>query len=302
MSWFEQRPDIRQRITSSLTGLRPKASRNKQPDFQAGLIDSVIDDGDVTVDQFENAFDAIELAAYAPAAEIWHRFRERMPWDEDLPPNQALVGWLFDRLLARSSTIEGMTREPILTPYAIRTTIPGTIWHSSIPLEIRVAVDESRFEHERARPGEPFHAIHELSVATPTIIAASIPLRELICVLDLAGQEMGLASPGLPATAPRPKMTEPVRVEQPRADVKAQPAAAAAAKIPEKITEPARAEPTKSDVKAQPAVTAAEKVPEKPTEKFLDKAGDRWERMANKVLEKVGKESSNADESWGKDR
>src|SRR5262249_1451561 len=38
MVWFRQRPDIRQRITHGLTGLAPKAARNKQPDFQAALI------------------------------------------------------------------------------------------------------------------------------------------------------------------------------------------------------------------------------------------------------------------------
>jgi hypothetical protein len=274
MGWFKQRPDIRQRITCSLTGLRPKASRNKQPDFQAALIDSVIDDGDVTVEQFENAFDAIELAAYSPVAEIWHRFRERMPWDQDLPPNQELAGWLIERLLASSSTIDGMTRKPILTAHAIRTTIPGKIWHSKIPLEIRVAIDDLRFEHERANPGEPFHAIHDLSVATPTIIAANIPLRDLLCVLDVAEKAMGLPpSRELPAMTPPPKL-------------------AAAA----------RAQPPKADVKVQPAVPPAEKVSEKPAEKPIEKPMDRWERMANKMLEKDGKEGGTAEEPWKTDR
>lgn len=271
MGWFEQRPDIRQRITCSLTGLKPKASRNKQPDFQAALIDSVVDEGDVTVDQFENAFDAIELAAYAPVAEIWHRFRERMPWDQDIPPNQELVGWLIDQLLASSSTIEGMTRKPILTSHAIRTTIPGEMWHSKIPLEIRVAIDDLRFQREQAKPGEPFHAIHDLSVATPTIIAANIPLRELLRVLDVAEKAMGLpSSRGWPATAPPPK-----------------------------VEEAAKAEPPKGDVKVQRAVPPAEKVPEKPAEKPIEKPAERWERMADKVLEKVGKEGGTAEEPWG---
>jgi hypothetical protein len=294
MGWFKQRPDIRQRITCSLTGLRPKAARNKQPDFQAALIDSVIDDGDVTVDQFEDAFDAIELAAYAPVAEIWHRFRERMPWDQDLPPNQDLVGWLFDRLLAASSTIEGMTRKPILTSYAIRTTIPGKIWHSKIPLEIRVAIDDLRFEHERAKPGEPFHAIHDLSVATPTIIAANIPLRELLCVLDAAEAAMGLPpSRGLPATAPPLKMVEVAKAEPLKGVAKVQPAVPPAAP-PLKMAEAAKAEPLKGEMKVQPAVPSAEKVPEK--------SADRWERMANKMLEKVGKEGGTAEEPWKTDR
>src|SRR5262245_42336583 len=50
MAWFAQRADIRQRITCGLTGLKPKAARGKEPQFQAALIDSVIDDGDVGVE------------------------------------------------------------------------------------------------------------------------------------------------------------------------------------------------------------------------------------------------------------
>jgi hypothetical protein len=345
MSWFTQRPDIRQRITCSLTGLRPNAARNKQPDFQAALIDSVIDDGDVTVDQFESEFDAIELAAYAPVAGIWNQFRERMPWDQDTPPNQELMAWLFDRLLASFSTIEGMTRKPILTPYEIRTTIPGKIWHSKIPLEVRVAIDELRFQREREKPGEPFHAIHELGLATPTIIAASIPLRDLLCVFDAAEKAMGLpssrdatapaakavelpaattppkaaelpvaaSSPSpkvteLPAAATPAKVAETVRVEPPKMEVKAPPAASPP-HPPLKVAEAAKAEPAKAEVKAPPAPAPIEKAPEKTeakaaAEKISERAMDRWERMATKVLERVGKEkeSSNSDEPFGKDR
>jgi len=290
MEWFEQRPDIRQRITCALTGLKPNAARNSQPEFQAALIDSVIDEGDVTVAEFENAFDAIELAAYAPAATIWQRFREQMPWDEDVPENQALVAWLIERLLG-AGAIEGMTREPILTPNAVRTAIPGKLWHSKIPLDIRVAIDESRFEAERENPGEPFHAAHDLAIATPAIIAANIPLRELLCVLDVAERAMGLPpARDLPAAAAR--MAAPAKAEPPKAEVKAPPAMPAPE--PQKVTEVAKAEPAKADVKAQPA--PAGKAPEKPAEKPSDRAMDRWERMATKVLEKVGKEST--DEPW----
>ncbi|HEX7663433.1 MAG TPA: hypothetical protein VF407_02940, partial [Polyangiaceae bacterium] len=234
MRWFEQRPDIRQRITSGLTGLAPKASRNKQPDFQAALVDSVVDDGDVTPEQFENAFDPVEIAAYAPVGEIWHRFREKMPWDQDTPAHQELVGWLFDQLLASSSSIEGMTRKPILSSHQVRTTIPGKIWHSKIPMEVRVAIDDLRFQRERAKPGEPFHAIHDLSVATPTIIAANIPLRELVRVVEVAEKQMNMPAKGQSAgtsmakpveevkTAEPPKAAEPAKeAEKPAADAKA---------------------------------------------------------------------------------
>ncbi len=279
MGWFAQRADIRQRITCSLTGLRPKAARNQQPDFQASLIDSVIDEGDVSVAEFETQFDAIEVAAYAPAAGIWREFRSRMPWDDDTAPHQALAAWLLERLLADSSTIEGMTRPPVLTAHALRTAIPGTIWHTKIPLDIRVAIDELRLARENA--GEPFHASHDLSVATPAIIAANIPLRELLGVLDAAEQAMGLpASREWTAPAPRP-----ARAEAPKPDARAQPAPSPADQAP------AKAEPPRAEAKAQPAAAPAEK----PAERTMD----RWERVASKVLERVGKES---EESAGKNR
>jgi hypothetical protein len=67
LSWLASRPDIRQRITTQLTGLAPRAARNKSPAFQAELIDSVVDEGDISVDDFEHAFDPVDLALYGPA-------------------------------------------------------------------------------------------------------------------------------------------------------------------------------------------------------------------------------------------
>ncbi|MEO8801073.1 MAG: hypothetical protein ABI551_24490 [Polyangiaceae bacterium] len=283
MRWFEQRPDIRQRITCGLTGLAPRASRNKQPDFQAALVDSVVDDGDVTADEFENAFDPVELAAYAPVGEIWHRFREKMPWDQDTPAHQELVGWLFDQLLSSSSTIEGMTRKPILSSHQVRTTIPGKIWHSKIPMEVRVAIDDLRFQRERAKPGEPFHSIHDLSVATPTIIAANIPLRELVRVVEVAEKTLGIPAKGQSAGTSLAKPVDETKAE------------AAKDKEPEKAAPPVDAKP--ADAKAATDKAGAEKATaEKAAADKVaadkvanDKQGPKSaiERMAEKVIEKV---------------
>ena len=201
LTWFKERADLRQKITSGLTGLAPKAARNKTPDFQASLVDSVIEDGDVTVKQFDDAFAVTDLAAYGPIVEFWQKFRERLPWDQDTPPHQELFAWLIEALIATHSTLpalEGTTRKGILTTHVVRTTIPGKIWHTRIPLEVRVAIDDLRFQREKAKPGEPFHSIHDLSVATPTIIASNIPLRELARILDAAERSLGFpASPSV---------------------------------------------------------------------------------------------------------
>jgi hypothetical protein len=57
-------------------------------------------------------------------------------------------------------------------------------------------------------------------------------------------------------------------------------------------------------MKAPPAPPADEKAPEKPAEKVSERAMDRWERMATKVLERVSKEKENSgsEDARGKDR
>ena len=141
MRWYRSRPDLRQQITTGLTGLAPKACRKKDPEFQAGLIDAVLDDGDIDVDKFELAFDPSDLAVYAPPSELWRLFHERMPWRDEDQQNLDLIAWLLRALLADKSSLDGMTRKPVLTPWDVRTNIDGKLWHTRMPLEVRVEID-----------------------------------------------------------------------------------------------------------------------------------------------------------------
>lgn len=203
MSWLVGRRDLRQKLTTSLTGLAPKSARNKTPDFQANLIDSAMEDGDVSIKQFDEAFSAQDLVTYGPVVEFWQKFRERMPWGQDTPEHQQLMAWLLEALMAEGSKLEGCTRTSILTPHAVRTSIPGKLWHTHIPIDVRIAIDEQRFQREKAKPGEPFHVADDLNVATPAIIVANIPLRELARLLDHAERSMGFpVIPARPMTLP----------------------------------------------------------------------------------------------------
>ncbi|MEZ4296797.1 MAG: hypothetical protein R3B70_17655 [Polyangiaceae bacterium] len=214
MRWFRQRPDIRQRITTGLTGLAPRAARKKMAEFQAALIDSVIDEGDIPVRAFDESFDPTELAVYGPASAFWHVTRELFPWTDDAPVHQELAAWLLKALLADTSSIPGLGRVPILTPWDLRTAIDGRVWHTRVPLEVRVAIDDARFSQERDRPGAPFHAQDDLAIAVPEIIAASVPLRDLAGVLDAAERAMGFdrdapRAKAPPDIAPRTKSLPP---------------------------------------------------------------------------------------------
>ncbi len=216
MSWYAERPDLRQKITTDLTGLAPKAARNKTPEFQADLIDSVIDDGDITPATFDTAFEPVDLAVYGPAAEFWKLFRRRMPWDDDSTAHQDLIGWLLGALLSDKSSLDGAPRAPVLSALSVRTAIDGRVWHSRIPLDVRVAIDNARFAQLRDKP-EPFTAAQDLAIATPALIAASIPLKELSGVFDVAGVALGFESmPVGPPPSLRPSVAPPPASVPPR--------------------------------------------------------------------------------------
>ncbi len=191
MHWFGERADLRQRITTQLTGLASRAARNKTPEFQAELIDSVIDEGDISADGFESAFEPADLAVYGPAADFFRLFKKRMPWDDDATPHQDLIGWFIGALLADKSALDGSPRQPILSAVQVRMAIDGRVWHSRIPLHVRVAIDDARFAAQRDRPNEPYGVERDLTIATPALIAASIPLKDLLPVIDVAAHALG---------------------------------------------------------------------------------------------------------------
>jgi hypothetical protein len=201
MQWLSERPDLRQKITSRLTGLPRKAARSKTPEFQAALIDAVLDQGDVSGTEFEESFAPEDLVLYGPVSEMWQQFRERMPWGEDNETNQTFVGWLLKVLLSEKSTLEpDMLRRPILTAWDVRTAIDPHVWQERIPSELRAMIDDARLKREKSRPREPYSARHELQIVTPELIARHIPLGDLLPVIHAA--ERSLFTPQeIPAVA-----------------------------------------------------------------------------------------------------
>jgi hypothetical protein len=195
MQWLAQRADVRQRVTSRLSGLPKNAARSKTPEFQAALIESVLEHGDIRDNDYEDAFTAQELVVYGPVAEMWSQFRARMPWEDESLVHQKLVGWLLRVLTSERCSIDNeMTRRPILSAWDVRTAICARVWQERMPVEIRTAIDEARMKHEKGRPREPYHARHELTIATPEILAQHIPLVDLVPVIQAAERGLMLAT------------------------------------------------------------------------------------------------------------
>ena len=159
MLWLSQRPDLRQHITTSLTGLSAKAARKKPPYFQAELLDAVMNEGDITVEEFELSFNPFDTVVYGPVGTMWRKFRAQLPLDDDHPELRGFMAWLLGALVAEQSAVEASSRrKPIITAHELRTAIDNETWHTCMPLELRVAIDDARFAQERVRPGRPFHA------------------------------------------------------------------------------------------------------------------------------------------------
>ena len=191
MRWFGQRPDIRQRITTHVTGLAKHAARSKSCEFQAELIESVLAGGDVSTTSFEEAFDPLEIATYGNAQDIWTQFKDRMPWASDTPANQKLIGHLLRALLAeRHPNDAEMMRRPILTACEMREGIDSTVWQTCIPVELRVQMDDARVRWEKARVKEPYHARHDLQIVTPEMLPLHVPLIDLLGVFHAAERSM----------------------------------------------------------------------------------------------------------------
>lgn len=216
MNWYVQRPDLRQKIVTNLTGLPARTARNKTPEYQADLLVSVMEAGDLSAARFEEAFDPRDLVVYGPAADFWHRFRERMPWEDASPVHQELVAWTLRALLSSGASFDGMSRNGIITPWDLRASIDAHVWQQYMPLEIRAAVDEARLRQEKARPRDLFATRNELGIATPERIAAHIPLVELIPVFATAERALGFGTGGA-----RPEL----ETEEPAAEADAQPPA-----------------------------------------------------------------------------
>jgi hypothetical protein len=189
MQALVSRPDIRQHITTELTGLRPKAARGKDPEFQAKLIDSAIDDGDIGLPEFESAFDPKDLVVYMDVSSFWKHFMNESLAriiEENTSREKEFFAFILNVFLQNRNSLK-----PILTHLDVRSAIPGDTWQNRIPLEKRVAVDTARLEQERKSASRPFTAKQELEIVSLQVIVDSLDLTDMVPILQAAGSTMG---------------------------------------------------------------------------------------------------------------
>ncbi|MBI4139262.1 hypothetical protein HY479_03895 [Candidatus Uhrbacteria bacterium] len=188
MTAFGERPDLRQKITTELTGYLPMAARRMTPQDQTNLIDLAVECGATPLERWESAFHITTLVVYMDARKFWWLFRERMPWNDNAEPHQEIIARLIDALMKERG--DGNVK-PILTPLDFLWSIDRRSWQTRIPVETRMAIDEAMLALEKVKPNEPFGSKRILSIATPALILRHIPIAELSGIVDAAEQAMG---------------------------------------------------------------------------------------------------------------
>jgi len=180
--WLLARPDVRARVVSTLTGISDGAARRLDPDVQIALVDAVLDNGDVPVARWAEAFGAHELAAHAPPGAVHPQVRACFPWTA--PPTDDSRNFLFAWLEAVLSPGDGngRSREPILTPLGFRTAIDTEAWQALVPVGVRAAVDAARLDAERQ--GRRFSSSEELALVQLETLVEHLPHTALHPVLE----------------------------------------------------------------------------------------------------------------------
>ncbi|MFA5935639.1 MAG: hypothetical protein WC787_02190 [Patescibacteria group bacterium] len=205
--WLRQRPDIRQRITVQLAGIRPKSARKMNPAAQAELINIAIDEGDITVDEVEQAFAIKDYVVYGDVPALSKFFRNQMPWIAIDQPTKDLAETIFESLLRKR---EGYA--PLMTHLQMRMAINEKVWQQSMPLDVHMAIARARLESEKADPSKPFLAEDELRIATIKKVVNHVKLDELYWIYEEAEKVMGFAPETIPSVVPPAE--EPKTVDQ----------------------------------------------------------------------------------------
>src|SRR5690349_16621033 len=181
MTWFADRPDVRQQITTKISGLVPKIARTLGPDQQTDLIMAALQEQVTSEDDIEAAFGVEDLIVYGDAAAFWVLFCEQMQWGATDDKHKQLVAGLIRDLMSLG----------ILTALQVIKTIDRRVWLAKLPTEIQAAIAEERIKREEFDPTLPFLAADELDIATHDVLTGHIPLEEFLPLFGEAKKALG---------------------------------------------------------------------------------------------------------------
>ncbi|MBI5654156.1 hypothetical protein HZC53_00660 [Candidatus Uhrbacteria bacterium] len=202
MHALTQRRDLRGTATSVLTRVPEDAAYGMSPDFQASLINQVVDACKTTED-FDKAFAPEDLAVYVDGALLMHSHWAQFRWEQDDDPHRDVVASFIESLLAdrEGYVLDGKSveLESILKPWDVLNVIDVDVLLDCLPREIQKKLFKAWHTWEAQHVDEAWHALDYIDIATPRILVQHIKLADLKGVVMLGMERMGFVPKQKPA-------------------------------------------------------------------------------------------------------
>ena len=196
MTALADRPDLRQVLTTTLAGLKPKAARSKSPEKQAELIDDSLGCEDISLADVEQAIAPNVWAIYVFGNKFWEAFFNEVLADivsANGEREKKFITHFIDRSLL-DRRCDGKDLKPILTHLDVAASLdPDTDskWQKLVPSEKLSAVNRARRAQERKNPRTAFTTKQEIGIISIKTIVDSFDLTDFVPMIKAAGDAMG---------------------------------------------------------------------------------------------------------------
>ena len=148
MEWLAQRPDLRRDIVTHLAMHAENAAYALSPSVQAERIAEVIASEDISLEEFERAFEPEDLVVYATWEWFWF-FYDCADWMTTNRSFHDVVKRLLERMIEEPGGEYDRDMEEqdglksILTPEQFYRTIDQRVWDEHIPLWLRTKIADA---------------------------------------------------------------------------------------------------------------------------------------------------------------
>lgn len=200
MEALASRPDLRQELTTKLTGYKRIAARKKNPLEQTKLIEDALgneeEPGDITLEDVEKEIAPETWAVYIFGDQFWKAFSSEVLADivaANGEKEKEFITFFIEKAL-QERRHEGRELKPILTHLDVADAMDpdDTLkWQQRIPPEKLSEANRVRRAQERKTPRVPFTTKQEIGIIGIDVIVNSFDLTDFVPMVSAAGKSMG---------------------------------------------------------------------------------------------------------------
>ncbi|MEI6614432.1 MAG: hypothetical protein WCL37_06010, partial [Chrysiogenales bacterium] len=201
------RRDARSRLMMKLISsyLPVKTTEAMLPDFQASFVDQVVENGEKTPLEVVRALDYKLVVCYGDVERRWHEVMENFPWDDNSRATKQILTYCVESFLDKERVHEEngkkIKHSPVLTYLEFRKALPYLEWERYLPLELKAAAAEERFNMETNHQQQS--AESEVKKVGVGAICNAIPTNFFKGIFLLANERMGFQVPGGKTVQPK---------------------------------------------------------------------------------------------------